>query len=404
MSVGEIGLETSDALNYSAFSWELCRFSYDDLTQRVKSAVFRVASYLTDPICKCHELMRRLHLVDHLHPTAMKVANVARKMLLVGAMAVCAFTALFTTLPGIALRGMGVYLQKEPFIHWKGDHKDKILPSDRTFSLLSWNICCVGAGYSISDGGVMPWRFRIDAIVDKILKKDADVNCLYETMDTSSAFYIAEKLQQNGYSHIYFNIGPKAVGASSGIMVASKYAIKNPQFTQFPLDSLVGRTKHAAKGVFGFDLQSKGKTFATVFATHPQHSAEPSYPTDEEIEARRKQMKIILEQVDKVKDRCVVVTGDLNLDDEEYRKSPWSSRFQKGDTFHDPDYTWGGDKVCAGIMSQRPSLPSNLDHTMVKAGSARSIRTSLVKTGYVGTLFKEKALSDHAGLFSQIGV
>lgn len=231
------------------------------------------------------------------------------------------------------------------------------------------------------------------------------VNCLYETFDVNAAFHICEQLKQRGYNDFYFNIGPKAVGVSSGILIGSKYKIHNPAFSPFPQDSLVGRTKNAAKGVFSFDLQGRrGENFARIYATHLQHSEEPAFPTAEEVEARRKQMQIIVDKIDVVRDRCIVVTGDLNLDDEEYRDSSWQDRFQKGDPFGDGLKTWGGDEFCARLVGKRVSGPLNLDHTMVLNGTAHSIETSLVETGYDPAVFKEGVLSDHDGLFSTITV
>jgi endonuclease/exonuclease/phosphatase family metal-dependent hydrolase len=363
------------------------------------SSAFLVASYLTDPVCKAHENFRRLHVVDALNPTASKVTNLVRKIFLWMAVIGYATVALFTTLPGIALRGLAAHWQKVPYLSVKGEGSKK-LSEDRTFSLLSWNICCVGAGYAITDGGVVPWRDRIDAVADQMIEKNADVNCLYETFDTQSAFILTEKLKENGYSHFYYDIGPKAMGVSSGIMIASKYEIKDPEFTLFPQDTLVGRTKHAAKGVFGFDLVSEGASFARVFSTHLQHSEEPAFPTVEEGEGRRKQMEIILSKVDQVRDRCLVVTGDLNLDDDEYAASAWQGRFDRGAPFEGK--TWGGDQFCVGLVGKRISRALNLDHTMILRGTARAIATDLVKTGYDPTQFKRGALSDHEGLYSRI--
>ncbi len=355
---------------------------------------FRAASCLTDPICKSHELFRRICVVEAETPNPL--LSLARKIVLFVALIAWASLAVVTTLPGIALRALAAYIQKRPFIYWRGESEGKVLPPSRSFTLLSWNVCCVGAGYSISDGGVVPWSDRIDRIVDQIVEKDADVNCLYETFDSKSAFYLAERLKENGYAHFYFNIGPKAVGVSSGIFVASKYNIQNPEFSPFPQDTLVGRTKNAAKGVFSFDLEN----FARVYSTHLQHSEEPEFPTLEEVEARRRQMEIIVGKVNQVRDRCVVVTGDLNLDDQEYNNSSWHARFQKGDEF--TGKTWDGDAFCAQMVEKRISGPLNLDHTMVASGTAHAISTSLVETGYEAARFKADALSDHAGLYSQI--
>ncbi|MBI2742467.1 MAG: hypothetical protein HYX48_00925 [Chlamydiales bacterium] len=387
-------------------------YSVDDFVEDTAAFCFQLASYFTDPACRSHELYRRIDVVDALNPAADALVNLARKVVLFVGVLLCASLAVFTTLPGIGLRLFGSWIQKSPFIYVQGELDSKILPQDRIFSLLSWNICCVGGGYSISDGGVEHWSFRIDEIIDKIVARDADVNCLYETFDFSSATYITEKLKERGYNHFYFNIGPKAVGVSSGILIASKYRLSSPEFTQFPQETLVGRTKNAAKGVFSFDVESQGKSFAKIHATHLQHSEAPSFPTDEEVKGRLAQMLIVKAKAEAVRDRCVVATGDLNLNDEEYARSSWASDFVKPVRVSDKK-TWGGDKFCAELMGKQVSGPLNLDHTIIcdnewAQDAARSgvllFNASLVETGYDPEVFKKGVLSDHEGLFTTIRV
>ena len=397
-----MGISAVDTFNCCSQSLPWCDFSKDALANKSAVRAFQAASYLTDPLSKCHEFYRRIYVVEACYPEAYAISNLARKIVLcVGAVG-WASLAVFTTLPGVALRYLGSYLQTKPFIYVQGSANDKVMLKDYSLSLLSWNICGIEGGYSISDGGVLPWAFRIDEIINKLIEKNADVNCLYEVFDPNSAFYICEKLKEHGYSHFYFNIGPRAIGVSSGILVASKYNIKNPEFSPFPQDSLIGRTKNVAKGVFAFDLESEDKNFARIYATHLQHSEEPQFPTEEEVEARKWQMQIIVDKMNSVRDRCIVVTGDLNLDDDEYQASSWNKHFQKGNVFSASDKTWDGDEFCARMVGKRISGSLNLDHTMVVKGTARAISTSLVSTGYNPAIFKAGALSDHGGLLSRI--
>lgn len=367
------------------------------------ASLFKAASYLTDPICNAHALYRTLDVLDAQNPDTSSLYKTAQKIGLWMKIAGWGALGLFTSLPAMALRHLGAVSQSEPFLFEEGEAAPKELPESRSFSLLSWNICCVGGGYSISDGGVSHWTFRIDRIIDAIAREDADVNCLYETFDTSSAFYLCEKLKERGYSRFYYNIGPKVVGVSSGIFVASKYRIQNPAFTAYPEETLVGRTKNAAKGIFSFDLESQGELFARIHSTHLQHSEAPEFPTEEERVARARQMEILAARVNAVRDRCIVATGDLNLDDEEYESSSWAGYFQKKNCFFGRK-TWGGDAFCAELMGKQVSGPLNLDHTMLAKGTARSIFTMLVSTGYNPTALREEALSDHAGLFSEIAL
>jgi len=380
MSVEAFGSEGIDcSAPMESESW------VDGLVNTTASAVFRLASCLTDPVCRGQELLQRVEMATGL----------GAKILMVAGAVACAVAAIFTTVPGIALRWLAAQLQ--PFIYWKGESDPKSLSTDGSFTLLSWNVCFVAGKYTITDGNVVPWHFRIDRVIERIVEKNADVNCIYETFDTASAFYMAERLREHGYAHFYFNVGPRAVGVSSGILVASKFDMANPEFTPFPEDTLVGRTKNATKGVFAFDLKSEGRSFVRVFSTHLQHSEEPAFPTEEEVEGRRRQMEIIISKVNQVRDRCILVTGDLNMDDDEYLASSWHHLFHKGDDFEGK--TWGGDAFCAELMEKRVSRPLNLDHTMVINGE---IHTTLLETGYDPKVFSEEALSDHKGLYSVI--
>jgi endonuclease/exonuclease/phosphatase family metal-dependent hydrolase len=358
---------------------------------------FRLASYLTDPVCKAHEFFRRMYVVNALNPTAFKVSNWARKFFIFVGIVINSFLAIGSTIPGACLRSITSLLEKEPFIYHRSKLPEKQL-EDR-FSLLSWNICCVGGGYSISDGGVMPWSFRIDKILAKIVEQDADIISLYEVLDTAAGFYLYEKLQEK-YVHFYFNIGPRAIGPSSGIFIASKVSLKNPKFIPFPKSMLIGRTQNSEKGVFFFTIQAK-RGEVEMYTTHLQHSEEPQYPTKQEIRARNEEMKFIMEHVTQ-KVGNVIVTGDLNLDTKEYMQSFWSRNFQKQLLKDNRSKTWGGDKFCAEMIGKRVSSPSNLDYTLATKKSALKIETSLIAVGYDSTTFNIEALSDHQGLLSLI--
>ncbi|MBS0619844.1 MAG: hypothetical protein JSS61_00065 [Verrucomicrobia bacterium] len=363
----------------------------------VAATSFWMASYLTDPLCKSHEFYRRMGIVEALHPEGYRIMNLVRKVVFAVGVVGCGFVGVFATGPGILLRAFGASIQSDPYIYEEGTAKCKELSEGRKFSLLSWNICCVGGGYSISDGGVLPWHFRIERIAEEVIRNSADVNCLYETFDIQSAFSLCSSLKKAGYSRFYYNIGPRAIGVSSGIFIASRYEIKRPKFLPFPEDALDGRAKHSSRGGFVFDLVSGDKRFAQIVSTHLQHSEEPAFPTEGERRAREKQMQLLSQEVD---GGSVILTGDLNLDDAEYQSSSWHACFQKGDNF--VERTWGGDAFCARLVGKRVSGALNLDHTM--GARLRSLSTTLVKTGFDAERIQDGALSDHQGLLSEVEV
>lgn len=394
---------------------------------------FRLASLMTDPVCKVDELYARLFVEDPGYGGA-QTALLGAQMVGYGVLSAVGGPL------GLMLRSLGCYLQEKPFRFIETGEEPKKLENSR-FSLLSWNICCVGGGYPITDGGVPSWPSRIDAIARAIIEKNADVICLYETFDYNSAITLTEKLKGQGYTHIYRNIGPRTLGVSSGIFVASKFETADPDFEAFPIDTLVGRTKNATKGVFSFSLKSEGIPFAKIYTTHMQHSEEPAFPTPVEMKARADQMEIIKNKMLKEKQPgvCSIVTGDWNLDDGEYENSSWKDFFNIGKLHFDPKVkrTWGGDTNCAKLGnchvpevgktimalfinlfwgtpiletlgSKEAPGPLNLDHTAILKSTIGSLETCLIETHFDHTVYRQNdeegrpILSDHGGLFSDV--
>ncbi|MCH9619206.1 MAG: hypothetical protein S4CHLAM45_03510 [Chlamydiales bacterium] len=299
--------------------------------------------------------------------------------------------ALVTAPFGVAIRAFLGAVQNRPFLHARGrvEEKEEVLSGATT--LFSWNICCVPAGYAITDGGVAPWSFRIAGLVKKIQDQKADVVSLYEVFDIQTAHALIEGLGEE-YSHFYYNMGSKAVGPSSGLFVASKFEVKDPEFTLFPQDALDGRAKNCGKGVFGFT--ASGIRF---HVTHLQHSEIPAQPTAREKEARRKEMEIIAQKV-KACTLPVIITGDLNMDHNELTNQ--SGDFTMGKL--QSGRTWGGDQWCANLTGKPISTPCTLDYTLTQADGPLKLDTSFIQASYVNGVFNPSALSDHKGLRTKI--
>jgi endonuclease/exonuclease/phosphatase family metal-dependent hydrolase len=349
-------------------------WSWADREMQVKAPLIRLASWMTEPVCKVHEYFRTIQVVDHLaHQIFLGLG-----MLFWGSL--CCLAPL-----GIGLRWIVSQIETKPYLYFQGKALE-VVKND--FSLLSWNIACNSGGYSISDAGVMPWAYRIDDIVKQLHAQDADVLSLYEVFDPEAGLYLYSQLKDQ-YAHFYFNIGARVIGVNSGIFIASKIAIENPEFIAFPKEMLVGRTKSAEKGFFSFDVAD-----FKIFSTHLQHSEECDYSTSEEVEARKSEMELIMDKI-RLVSGPIILTGDLNMGDEEL--TTWSSHFKKGEH---SEKTWGGDQFYATLVGNKQISPAmNLDYTMVQRAE---ITTEIIPTGYDATIFNPSALSDHAGLMSYV--
>src|SRR5881397_1632820 len=88
-------------------------------------AAFRLASYLTDPVCHCHERFRLIAVVEALNPSAGRGSNLARKCRLLAELCGYALLAILVTAPGIGLRYLGSRLQTTPYLHRKYEGPEK---------------------------------------------------------------------------------------------------------------------------------------------------------------------------------------------------------------------------------------------------------------------------------------
>lgn len=280
----------------------------------------------------------------------------------------------------------------------------KVLPEDKTITIVSHNQCYMTAGYAITDGQVTPVsdKIRMKSNIQKIKALDPDIICLYEVPDICDADYIASKLPE--YPFVIPVAGLRAIGPSSMMFVASKYKIarKSIEFVPFIKGvELTGRAQYSEKGFLSFDIVSHGAVgpFASIISTHLQHSEIPAEPEDYEKEGRAKQMNKIARQIQKKVDlgHAVLFTGDLNMEESELPNIDGLRR----DPAVQGEVTWGGDKWCSNLMGKKASLPLVLDYTMI-AGNANSISTKIIDTGYSGDEFRPNATSDHYLLFSTI--
>jgi len=293
-------------------------------------------------------------------------------------------------------RSMALYLQNESFTYCKGEAKEKNL-SGNSFSLLTLNACCMPGGLPFLFGGMTPASERVDKIAEKILQEDADVVCLQEIHDEQAAFKLIEGLK-HCYAHFYFNIGPLIAGQNSGLFIASKYATEQPSFTAF--NSFEGKQRFVNKGFFDFFIKNQDRRIAHIFNTHLQPSKIDTQPTPAEKIAREKQLKQMMEKVNKFSKEIPLqlMTGDFNIiaGSEEYKSSLISKELQDISS-----------EVTSGTWSEafenkdRAHVFLKLDYTLLKGSSTTaSCKTKLVSSFDLNK--PKEALSDHHGLITVV--
>jgi hypothetical protein len=375
-----------------------------------KIAALKVASYLTEPICKVREYFYTLYILNETcKSTIQKSLRVA--FLTLGIVVFSILTP-FTAPAGAFIRGMVSTFEAKPYIYLKREGTGKVLPEDKKITLVSHNQCYMPAGYCITDGQVTPAadKERMNANLQKIKALNPDVICLYEVPDIYDAEYLSSQLPE--YPFLIPVAGVRAIGPSSMMYVASKYEISQDSIGFVPFvkgTELTGRAQYSEKGVLSFDIVSRGSKapIATIISTHLQHSEIPAKPENDEQRARAVQMDKIANQIKATIERnhAVIFTGDLNQ--EEHELHAFLDQRQMHGVRRDPAVqgmpTWGGDKWCADLMRKPSSGPLTLDYTLI-AGRATAISTRIIGTGYSGLSFRPEATSDHDLLFSTITV
>lgn len=424
-------------------------------------AGLKLASILTDPICKTRESYYSLYTVGELYENwqsqALAICHLAASLLI----------SAFLAQPGAALgalcRKLVILSCPEAYIYEERGEGIE-LPENNKLTLLSGNVCLMPGGFAETDGSVTPHtennNERIDRNIKKINKLNPDVACLYEVPDIRDGAYISNRLSKEYVSFIPV-AGPRTIGPNSMMYVASKYHIKKEsiQFTPFIKDDEVkGRAASSEKGFLSFELDfKKDQKRAFVISSHLQHSEVPEKSEPYEVECRQKQIAAIMKRVAEIEKiaphSTIILTGDLNQTEKElldpnqgidlYPAKPrllqWLKVFKNApllnriyafakerlpyekvlkdnqstanaellQKFHRAESalgrpTWGGEKWGADLMGKKASNPLTLDYTFVSNGS--EIETQIISAKFDREKFSRKARSDHDMLFSTITV
>lgn len=289
------------------------------------------------------------------------------------------------------------------FKHFRGKNlKERF--TEKSFSILNFNVCFTPDHMPIFFGGMLPWEDRIDNVVKFINEQDADIICLQEVFDYDAHEALYNKLKTK-YSHFYTHIGPwhfdgslSSLGFESGLFVASKYPIKNPIFHPFKNDN-----PHINRGVFSFDIATPdGKSAGSIFTTHLE-------PFENGKTLREKELTqiIALMQSKNLNEAYpVILCGDLNLPPNEAKK--WINTYFE-DSIDINNMEVSKDNLTSyDFTTKRLAIndelkPEYLDYMLLLKNNKDNnskMKTSIIKT--FDTEHINKSLSDHNALFSEI--
>jgi endonuclease/exonuclease/phosphatase family metal-dependent hydrolase len=206
------------------------------------------------------------------------------------------------------LRAIGFSIQKKEFTHIQTSREEKVLNSQNPeMKIMSWNICGIGGGLSLDHGGVIHWKSRLNALVEKIKNEDPDVLILQEVYDGALAEALVKNLESE-FSHFFIHLGPNVWGSIGGCMILSKCALHH-----FSHSSFKNNDWTLNRGIAHLEIKKNPKDplpWIRILGTHLIHGNAPKDKANR------------LEQIGQIVDHVAtqklsiptILAGDLNIE------------------------------------------------------------------------------------------
>ncbi len=278
-----------------------------------------------------------------------------------------------------AIRSLGFYLQKDGSTHVSGNLPEQSLPGE--VKVMTWNVCGLSGGMHYQLGGLIPWRKRVDRIIEKIQEQDADVVVLEEVFDADLAEIIIARLK-NQYAHFYIHLNPNLLGLPSGGMAFTKGACNVKTHDFHNNDWMITR------GFVSLDLKRSAQEadpFIRIIGTHMYqgYGAKGHAKRQEQFEQIRTQAS----------EMPTVVMGDFNM--ERDQMPAWLNN----------SYT-GSDITCTNVFTGKWTGKKQPNEEIIDniatAGNVDASKCQLIDV-FEGYRTKE-ALSDHQPLVTTVRV
>jgi len=266
--------------------------------------------------------------------------------------------------------------------------------------VLNWNVCFFPESLSLLFGGVLPWEDRIVGVANQIIESDADIVCLQEVFSRESAEKLYHLLEKE-YAYFYINIGLKPfgfntdmIGLSSGLFVASKVKIENPQCILF-------QKTPSIRGYAFFSMEIPN--IGNLITTHLNPGNDPIDLIYREEQIREILMFIKTQQ----NTNPVFLCGDLNIErnSSEYKEAIEpnfidSYQGKEWTCLELRDYWWKAERNIEKFKSFGFSYESIDYYLSLKGRNTPMLTTHLILVN--DPMHPEKALSDHQAMFSII--
>lgn len=229
--------------------------------------------------------------------------------------------------------------------------------------------------------GLRPTMERVYEVAKAIIAHNDDIVCIQEAFHAEAAHILATALRSN-YPYIIYNVANRVFGLNSGLMIASKFPLSNPQFWLHP--EVGGPEYHASKGVLATQVHLSTALKAFLFNTHLNGGADEigpdgsmrtgKYFRSRQIEGIKINMKTYTKaHVDSTKILGTFCCGDFNIGPLEspQRKDPeWIEHYQFFRIDHNeyyaddaPPYTLNPKST--GTCFQTDDAITGWDHSLI---------------------------------------
>lgn len=395
MSVGAIGsdashagfLEREEPLGHT----ERHEVQFRD---RVAQSAYAWARFCMTPLWKSTDLCLKTVSVcqDSYSSRYQKIGSIAKSAL---AVAVLLPFALIGLTWGQILHFSAFHLATAPYTHLLGKAAANN-QSDGTKKVFQQNCCLTAGGFARLFGGLaLTDEERAEKIAAVVKRLQPDVICFQEVSDLNADLSLYTELSSE-FTHFYLDIGvsPLILKNNSGLFVASKEPITNPQFRSFA--DIPGTESMVNKGYFMFSVPG-----ATIINMHLSPSSNDSDPTQAEIATRAEELRRIGVAKDQqlATGQTVLVLGDYNtnpagvfFENSAYQSDSRSEEFRcQTDYLVDRNWRHNQDAQPNGIV---------LDYCVAFSNRPVTVVTQPIPAFEID--HPSEALSDHPGLFHQV--
>jgi exonuclease III len=178
-------------------------------------------------------------------------------------------TALITTLPlaliGIGLQNLAFYSSREFVLINPNNQPPTGNPTIKELKICTFNAYLMPAWIRLFVHNYTHPQERVEAAAQGAVDSDVDILCVQEMFDYKAAFQFMESIKEK-YPYMVYHAGPSYIKLGSGLFIASKFPIENPQYWEHA--EKIGTERLSSKGTIAATVRLNDNQRIPIFNTH----------------------------------------------------------------------------------------------------------------------------------------